>query len=88
LWNVGDHAVNQDGEEVALVFVERIEEKVEMFGIWTESGTYYANGLLSGAAFCNKEMLAEASAEKVIDMMLSADEEILVQLMGLDGVLP
>lgn len=88
LWNIGDRAVNQDGKEIALVSVKRIEEKAEMFGIWTDSGTYYANGLLSGAASCNKELLAEASAEQAIDMMLSTDEEMLIQLMGLEGVLP
>lgn len=87
-WNIGDHAINQDGEKIALVSVERLEEKAEMFGIWTDSGTYYANGLLSGAAFCNKELLAEATAEQAIDMMLSTDEEMLIQLMGLEGVLP
>jgi hypothetical protein len=88
LWNIGDHAINQDGNKIALVSVERLEENIEMFGIWTDNGTYYANGLLSGAAFCNKELLAEATAEQAIDMMLSADEELLVQLMGLEGVLP
>jgi hypothetical protein len=87
-WNIGDHAINQDGENIALVSVERIEERIEMFGIWTDSGTYYANGLLSGAAFCNKELLAEATAEQAIDMMLSTEEELLIQLMGLEGVLP
>ena len=87
-WNIGDHAINKDGAEIALVSVERLEEKAEMFGIWTDSGTYYANGLLSGAAFCNKNLLEEATAEQAVDMMLSADEEWLVQLMGLEGVLP
>ena len=88
LWNIGDHAINQDGKMVALVSVEHLDEKAEMFGIWTDSGTYYANGLLSGAASCNKELLAEATAEQAIDMMLSTDEEMLIQLMGLEGVLP
>ena len=87
-WNIGDHAINRHGKEIALVFVEHVDECTEMFGIWTDNGTYYANGLLSGAAFCNKELLAEATAEQAIDMMLSADEELLVQLMGLEGVLP
>lgn len=87
-WNIGDRAINQYGKEVALISIECLEEETEMFGIWTDSGTYYANGLLSGAAFCNKKLLAEASAEQAIEMMLSTDEEMLIQLMGLDGVLP
>ena len=88
LWNIGDHAVNQNGAEVALMSVERLDEKAEMFGIWTDDGTYYANGLLSGAAFCNKELLEEATAEQAVDMMLSADESWLLELMGLEGELP
>lgn len=88
LWNIGDHAINQDGIEVALVSVERLDEEAEMFGIWTDDGTYYANGLLSGAAFCNKELLAEATAEQAVDMMLSVDESWLLELMGLEGELP
>lgn len=88
LWKIGEHAINQHGEKVKLMSVERLDEKVEMFGIWTDNGTYYANGLLSGAASCNKKLLEEASAEKAIDMMLSTDESWLLQLMGLDGELP
>ena len=88
LWDIGDHAINQNGETIALVYVERLNEEVEMFGIWTDSGTYYANSLLSGTASCNKKLLAEATAEQAIDMMLSADEDWLLQLMGLEGELP
>lgn len=88
LWKIGDHAINQNGDIVALTFVEHLDEAAEMFGIWTDSGTYYANGLLSGAASCNKKLLAEATAEQAIDMMMSTDEEWLVQLMGLEAVLP
>ena len=88
LWNIGDHAINQDGLKVALISKERIHEEIEMFGIWTDSGSYYANGLLSGAASCNKKLLADATAEQAIDMMLSTDEEWLVHLMGLEATLP
>lgn len=88
LWNIGDHALNRNGEAVALVSVEKIDEEIEMFGIWVDKGTYYANGLLSGEASCNKKLLEEASAEKAVDMMLSTDEDWLLQLMGLDGELP
>ena len=87
-WKLGDHGINVDGKKVAMTDKKRIEEKTEMFGIWTDSGTYYANGLLSGAAFCNKKILEEASAEQAVDMMLSADESWLLQLMGLEGELP
>jgi hypothetical protein len=88
LWRIGEHALKENGEEVALKSVEHISEQAEMFGIWTDSGMYFANGLLSGAAFCNKELLKEASAEQAVDMMLSADEDWLLQLMGIEGELP
>lgn len=88
LWNIGDHAINQKNNKVALTSVEYLEEPSEMFGIWTEDGTYYANSLLSGAASCNKSLLAEATAEQAVEMMLSTDEEMLIELMGLGGVLP
>lgn len=88
-WNIGDHAIKYNGEKVSLTFIEiLLDEKTEMFGIWTDDGTYYANGLLSGAASCNKELLADASAEQAIDMVLSLEEEMLVDLMGLGGILP
>lgn len=83
-WNVGEHAVGKDGKHVALTGKTHIDEPAEMFGIWTEDGTYFANGLLSGAAFCNKPLLENASAEKAVDMVLSADEEKIWKLMGLE----
>lgn len=87
-WKIGEHAMKENGEKVALISVEHVHEPAEMFGIWTDSGMYFANGLLSGAAFCNKELLKEASAEQAVDMMLSADEDWLLQLMGIEGELP
>ena len=86
-WEIGDHAVNQNGEHVAFVSKERVEESAEMFGIFTEDGTYFANGLLSGAAHCNKKLLETATAEKTLDMILSIEEDKLIDFMGLDGVL-
>lgn len=88
LWNIGDHAINQENNKVALVSVKHLDELSEMFGIWTEDGTYYANSLLSGTASCNKSLLAEVTAEQAVEMMLSAEEEMLIELMGLGGVLP
>lgn len=87
-WNIGDHALRQDGKYVALVGKECIQEKAEMFGIWTDSGDYYANGLLSGAVLCNKALLENATAEQAIDMLLSASEYQITQMFGLEGVLP
>ena len=87
-WKIGEHAISQNGSHIALISVERIAESVEMFGIWTESGSYYANGLLSGDASCNQPLLAEATAEQTVDMMLSMEEYKLLSLIGLEGILP
>lgn len=87
-WNIGDHALNQNGEKIALVSIERFDEHAEMFGIFTDSGTYYANGLLSGMAMCNKQFLSNATAEQAVDMLLSVDERIVLQLLGMEELLP
>lgn len=88
LWDIGDCAINQQGEKVALVSTEFFEEDAEMFGIVTDSGTYYANGLLSGAASCNKSLLKEASVDQIVDMALSLDESKIIKLFELGEVLP
>ena len=86
LWNIGDKAITREGLMTALVSKEVIHEQAEMFGIWTESGTYFANGLLSGEAECNEPLLEEATAEQIVDIFLSSDNEAeLSNLMGLEG---
>lgn len=47
-WNVGDHAVNQNGERIALVSHENVKEEVKHYTIFTKHQNYFANGLLSG----------------------------------------
>lgn len=87
-WKIGDHAVDRSGLKTALVAVERVEEQAERFGVWTEDGSYYANGLLSGATSCNKRLLADATAEQAVDMMMTAGETQLLKLIGLEGIMP
>ena len=77
-----------DKTPVQLLKKERIEEKVEMFGIYTEDGTYYANSLLSGAAFCNKELLEEAEVETMINMLSSINKEDFLKLVKWESELP
>lgn len=84
LWNVGDVAIDLNGREVHFIKKEVINERIENFGIFTYSGTYYANGLLSGAASCNRELLPNATTEQAIDMMLSIDEADLLKLFGVE----
>ena len=87
-WNVGEHAIGQNGELIALIRKELVAEPAEMFGIWTHDGMYFANGLLSGAALCNKHLLENATAEEAVDMILSAEEEKLLKLIGLERLVP
>lgn len=47
-WNIGDHAVNQNGEYIALVNHENVKEEVKHYTLFTKHQNYFANGLLSG----------------------------------------
>ncbi len=87
-WEIGEHARREDGAEVALVSVEMIEdEPTEMFGLWTESGSYFANGLLSGDASANQPLLTDATAEQAADMALSIGGREIMELLGLEEML-
>ena len=89
LWHIGDHARRQDGAEVALVSVERVDEPAEMFGLWTASRDYWANGLLSGETAANQALLADARLEQAAEMMASLEERAILQLLGgLEDLLP
>lgn len=81
-WRVGDHAKRLDGGAPALVSVEPKEERAEMFGIWVERGSYWANGLLSGDASANRPLLANATVEQAIDMAESLTEKDLMRILG------
>mgnify|MGYP003304419034 CR=1 FL=1 len=86
LWNIGEHAKRLDGTQVALVRVERVDEEAECFGLWTESDDYFANGLLSGNAGANRDLLENASFEQAMDMAISLDEQE-IEKMFFGGVL-
>lgn len=47
-WNIGEHAINKNGELIALVSHENVKEKVRHYTIFTKQQNYFANGLLSG----------------------------------------
>ena len=81
-WRVGDHAKRLDGGAPALVSIEPKEERAEMFGIWVERGSYWANGLLSGDASANRPLLADATVEQAIDMAESLTEKDLIRILG------
>ena len=47
-WNIGEHAVNQNGEYIALASHENVKEEVKHYTLFTKHQNYFANGLLSG----------------------------------------
>ena len=48
-WNIGDHGLNIDNEEIELIKHEHIEEEINHCTLFTEKyNNYFANGLLSG----------------------------------------
>ena len=82
-WELGEHARKQDGSAPALVSKEEISEIVEMFGLWTESGCYYANGLLSGdisAAFAEP-----IEGGKLEDIITSIPQDKIQNILGEQG---
>lgn len=87
-WKIGEHAKRQDGETVALVSVDLMDERAEMFGVWTESHDYWANGLLSGEAAANQSLLADATAEQAANMVASVSERWIAALSGLGRMMP
>jgi hypothetical protein len=70
-WKIGEHAVMADGTKVALISKEKIKEPEEGFGLFTEAGGYYANGLLSGPARCNKKLLTNKKLAEAVRMARS-----------------
>lgn len=87
-WNIGEHALREDGAEVALERVDLIDERVEQFGIWTASHDYWANGLLSGETAANQHLIATVTAEQAAAMAASITEESGLELLGLEGLMP
>lgn len=87
-WRIGEHARRIDGGAAALVDVQRIEERKEMFGLWVERDSYWANGLLSGDAKANLPLLENATAEQAADMAASLNEKALLKVMGLEDMMP
>lgn len=57
-WRTGEHAYRADGQRVALVSRETVEETVRHYKISGEKGTnYFANGLLTGDRNCPKDIV-------------------------------
>ena len=58
-WNIGEHAVNQNGEYIALVSHENVKEEVKHYTLFTKHQNYFANGLLSGNRYTAELHLKE-----------------------------
>lgn len=84
-WKIGEHARRSDGTIAALLKVERIDEPMECFGLWTESRDYFAEGLLTGETAANQRLLKDATLEKAADMLASVPPEVLADYMRREG---
>lgn len=87
-WKIGEHALTSNGEKVQLTSIRKVNEKARWCDVRTESGMFYANGLLTGAAFLNRPILEEASIDQAVDMMLSFNQPQLLGLINKGGILP
>jgi hypothetical protein len=68
-WKLGEHALDFKGNKIKLLSKKKIFERKERFNLSTESGRYYANGLLSGPARCNKELLKDMTLKEAAKML-------------------
>ena len=87
-WKIGDRAQRYDGKLVSLISVEDKPEHIQMFGLWTESHTYYANGLLSGTAEANIPLLENADTSVAIKIAQSLTDAQMTTFMEDGGLLP
>ena len=87
-WEIGERAVTKEGDLVRLIKKEVIQEKKERFGLWTESGSYYANNLLSGGTIANYKSIQNISMKQMVNMLNSIDKGTLLKLVGKERFLP
>lgn len=80
-WDIGDHAINEKGELVQLIRKELVEEDTRQYGLWTEQGTYYANGLLTSCIWQNKDLLKDMDVDAVMDVILSVDQTLMKNML-------
>lgn len=87
-WNIGEHAVREDGAKIALLGKQRVDERTEMWGLWTETMDYFANGLLTGETAVNQRVLSTVDINTAADMLATLDERAIIELTGLERILP
>lgn len=81
-WNLGDYAIDFNGEKHKLLGKERINEKAEMFAMWTASHDYYANGLLSGDARANLSLIGDGDLNTCVRVLASVDPKQWFSIAG------
>lgn len=82
-WDIGDHAVNENGEHIKLINKTVVPEDTEQYCVWTNDSSYYANGLLSGDLVQNREYLKDMSIEQILDLAESLDASLVSSLLSL-----
>lgn len=73
-WKKGERAIKIDGTEPAMVSEEAKVERTEMFGMFTEDGTYWANGLLCGSNKANLMNLNALNRGQQIAILSETDK--------------
>lgn len=84
-WNIGEHAVDINGNHVALLSKQQLEEPSYRFSLITAAGDYYANNLLNGDITCNKKLIAEATPEHLLNIVMSMKDTTLKHYLHLEG---
>lgn len=80
-WKIGDRAIDQNGNLIALTKIQRIDEPAEMFAVWTESHSYYANELLSGDARANLSIIPNGDLTIVKNVFNTVTPDIWFKVM-------
>lgn len=81
-WKVGEHGLDENNNMITFIGKEIIEERVEKFGIWTNTGIHYANGILASTYVHNKDLIEDMDIEQIISVCMSAcDPELFKQLL-------
>ena len=78
-WDIGEHAVNEQGEHIALIRKELVEEETTKYTIWTHQGSWYANGLLCSDMIHNTTLFPELDIDSAMDIVLSIDPKFVIE---------
>lgn len=86
-WKLGEHALDFKGNKIKLLSKKKVFERKERFNLSTESGRYYANGLLSGPARCNRELLKDMTLKDAAKMLTTITSSQTLSLLDVGEII-